>query len=190
MRPRDEPSVIAAGAELIARLTRLGERLTAKTNPLAGAETVFVGQIHSGEIYNQYPQECLVEGTRRWLPTTRRADVESELRDLFAEVARDTGTTVTPELVLMRDAFQLDEGDPFVAAFRGEYADSGSGELPVGTKPFCDDGNSFWALARVRPSRTVRRPVERIRWRSGCRSMTSCGWRRCTHLRLAYCPGR
>jgi acetylornithine deacetylase/succinyl-diaminopimelate desuccinylase-like protein len=149
MRPRDEPSVIAASAELIARVTRLGERLAAKSDPLAGSETVFIGQIHSGEIFNQYPQECMVEGTRRWLPTTRRADVEAELRELFAEVARDTGTTIAADLVLMRDAFKLDQADPFVAAFRGAYAELGGSELPVGAKPFCDDGNSFWALANI-----------------------------------------
>src|SRR5438445_11808996 len=66
MRPMDEPGVIAAGAELVIRLGRLGERLAAKSDALAGSETVFIGQIHSGEIFNQYPQECWLEGTRRW----------------------------------------------------------------------------------------------------------------------------
>src|SRR5262249_13102314 len=74
MRRAGEPSVIAAGAELVARLGRLGERLALRSDPLAGAESVFVGQIHSGEIYNQYPQECVLEGTRRWLPGVARAE--------------------------------------------------------------------------------------------------------------------
>jgi acetylornithine deacetylase/succinyl-diaminopimelate desuccinylase-like protein len=65
MRPLDEPSVISAGAELVTRLDRLGERLAKKSDPMAGPETVFIGQIHSGEIYNQFPQECWLEGTRR-----------------------------------------------------------------------------------------------------------------------------
>lgn len=149
MRPRDEPSVIAAGAELVARITRLGERLAGTSDPLAGPETVFVGQFHSGEIFNQYPQECVVEGTRRWLPATKRIDVEDGLRELFAGLARDTGTTVDAELVLMRDAFRLDEEDAFVAAFRGAYAAAGGGSLPTGAKPFCDDGNTFWARTGI-----------------------------------------
>jgi acetylornithine deacetylase/succinyl-diaminopimelate desuccinylase-like protein len=149
MRPRDEPSVIAAGAELVERLKPFGERLAAVSDPLAGPETVFVGQIHSGEIYNQYPQECVVEGTRRWLPTTKREDVERELRELFAALGRDTGTTVGVEMVLMRDAFRLEQGDAFVAAFRSAHAATGGGELPVGAKPFCDDGNTFWARAGI-----------------------------------------
>jgi succinyl-diaminopimelate desuccinylase len=149
MRPA-EPSVIAAGAELVARLNRLHERLSARSDPMAGSESLFIGQVHSGEIYNQYPQECLVEGTRRWLPGTSRADVEAELRELFDGLARDTGTVVGVEITPIRDAFLLPQDDPFVAAFQGAYAaTSGGRPLPVGPKPFCDDGNSFWALARV-----------------------------------------
>src|SRR3954467_10205462 len=51
LRPASEPSVIATGAELIARLTRLGEQVAEKSNVLAGPESVFIGQIHSGEIF-------------------------------------------------------------------------------------------------------------------------------------------
>ena len=119
MRPAEEPSVIATGAELIGRLTQMDRQLATKSDPVAGRESVFIGQVHSGEIYNQYPQECRIEGTRRWLPGTKRADVETELRSLFGEVARTAGTEVAVEFRLMRDAFHLDAGDPLVAAFQG-----------------------------------------------------------------------
>src|SRR5262249_14093882 len=41
MRP-DEPNVISAGAELVARLGRLNQRLSVKADPLAGPESVFI----------------------------------------------------------------------------------------------------------------------------------------------------
>jgi acetylornithine deacetylase/succinyl-diaminopimelate desuccinylase-like protein len=148
MRP-NEPSVIAAGAELIARLGRLADAVAAKTDEMAGSESVFIGQVHSGEIYNQYPQQCLVEGTRRWLPGTKREAVEAELRELFAGVARDTGTAVEAEFCPIRDAFRLDSGDPFVETFQQAHEAVSGKRLPLGAKPFCDDGNSFWALAGV-----------------------------------------
>jgi acetylornithine deacetylase/succinyl-diaminopimelate desuccinylase-like protein len=148
LRP-DEPSVIAAGAELIGGLNRLNLRVAAKTEPLAGRESVFIGQVHSGEIFNQYPQECRLEGTRRWLPGTRRAEVESELRDLFDETARATGTAITAEFMLMRDAFLLPRDDPFVTCFHEAYKTTADRTLPIGPKPFCDDGNSFWSLAQI-----------------------------------------
>lgn len=148
MRPA-EPSVIAAGAELVRRLERLGERLTANTDPQAGSESAFIGQIHSGEIYNQYPQECLVEGTRRWLPGTGRAEVDAELRDLVDGVAHETGTTAELTLRLIRDAFRLDPQHPFVGVFQRAHEDACGKPLPQGAKPFCDDGNTFWSLAGV-----------------------------------------
>jgi acetylornithine deacetylase/succinyl-diaminopimelate desuccinylase-like protein len=153
MRPADEPDVIAAGAELVRRLGRLGERLAALSDPVAGRETVFVGQIHSGEIYNQYPQECVLEGTRRWLPAAARADVEREFRALLEEVQAETGTTVAAKFMPIRDGFYLDERDPVVAAFQGAYEATSGKRLPTGAKPFMDDGNTFWELAK-RPAVT------------------------------------
>lgn len=148
MRP-NEPSVISAGSKLVQELGELNRQVSQRTHPVAGSESVFIGQIHSGEIFNQYPQECRLEGTRRWLPGTKRDDVERQFRALTDRVAADTGTTITTELHLMRDAFVLDEKASVVDAFQQAYASLSGKRLPIGAKPFCDDGNSFWALANV-----------------------------------------
>jgi acetylornithine deacetylase/succinyl-diaminopimelate desuccinylase-like protein len=124
-------------------------QLGQKRDPQAGPESLFIGQIHSGDIFNQYPQACRLEGTRRWLPGTRRADVEQQLRGLFDEVAHATGTTISAELKLMRDSFQLDSSHPFVGIFQSAYQTIAEAPLPLGAKPFCDDGNTFWSLAHV-----------------------------------------
>jgi acetylornithine deacetylase/succinyl-diaminopimelate desuccinylase-like protein len=116
---------------------------------MGGPESVFIGQIHSGEIFNQYPQVCTLEGTRRWLPGTRHADADAHFRQVVADTARATGTTMTAELCLMRDAFRLDQQHPFVACFQRAHQTLADALLPVGAKPFCDDGNSFWALANI-----------------------------------------
>ena len=148
MRP-DEPSVIAAAAVLIERLNALDQELSRKRDAMAGPESLFIGQIHSGEIFNQYPQECRLEGTRRWLPGTSRRDVERQFRALLEEVAGQTRTTISAELCPMRDAFQLDQRDPLVPAFQSAYQTVSGKSLPIGAKPFCDDGNSFWELAKI-----------------------------------------
>ncbi|HMF18161.1 MAG TPA: M20/M25/M40 family metallo-hydrolase [Gemmataceae bacterium] len=148
MRP-DEPSVIAAAALLIERLNALDQELSRKRDAMAGPESLFIGQIHSGEIFNQYPQECRLEGTRRWLPGTSRKDVEKQFRALLDDVAGRTRTTISAELCPMRDAFQLDQRDPLVPAFQSAYQTVSGKSLPIGAKPFCDDGNSFWELAKI-----------------------------------------
>jgi succinyl-diaminopimelate desuccinylase len=149
MRPADEPGVIAAGAELVARLGRLDDRLSVLTDPIAGRASVFVGQIHSGEIYNQFPHECRLEGTRRWLPGTLRRDVEREFRNLLDELASDTGTTIEVRCQLVRDAFALDRQAPIVDDFLRAHAAISGVTLPVGPKPFVDDGNCFWGSGGV-----------------------------------------
>ncbi len=148
-RPVDEPSVIAAGALIVDRLSGLGQRLTSLRDPLAGCETVFVGQIHSGEIYNQYPQECWLEGTRRWISTSDAAAVEREFRALLSQVAAETGTQVELDWRPVRGAFALDENNPLVTAFQSAYRQVTGGALKTGPKPFVDDGNSFWSRAGV-----------------------------------------
>jgi acetylornithine deacetylase/succinyl-diaminopimelate desuccinylase-like protein len=149
MRPAGEPSVIAAAAALIDRLGLLEQELVGRKDPTAGSESVFIGQVHAGEIYNQYPKECWLEGTRRWLPGVSRQAVEREFRDAIDAVAARSGTTAAVEFRFIRDAFRLQEGDPLVAAFQSAYAQVSGKPLATGPKPFVDDGNSFWGLRGV-----------------------------------------
>lgn len=149
MRPLDEPNVIAAGAELVARLGRLDAALAAEVDPVAGRSSAFVGQFHAGEIYNGFPQTCRLEGTRRWVPGTDRAAVERDFRDLIAGLEGDSGASIELTYQLVRNAYLLDRDDPFVYFFTGAYEATTGRTLPLGPKPFVDDGNSFWALGRV-----------------------------------------
>lgn len=149
MRPSGEPNVIAAGADLVSRFMALNDRLARKSDPQAGQESLFIGQIHAGEIFNQYPQECLLEGTRRWLPETDPRGVESEFRDLVARFASEWNLETEIKYHLIRNAFRLDVAHPFVSSFRASVAAVSGKEIPLGPKPFVDDGNSFWRLANV-----------------------------------------
>jgi acetylornithine deacetylase/succinyl-diaminopimelate desuccinylase-like protein len=150
MRPREEPSVIAAAAELVARLNQLDRELAATPHPICGAASVFIGQVHAGEIFNQYPQSAWLEGTRRWLAGTDPAAVERDFHTRLANVAADTRTTITCDWMFIRPAFALDPADSLVSAFQGCYrVTSGGTDLPTGPKPFVDDGNSFSALAGI-----------------------------------------
>jgi acetylornithine deacetylase/succinyl-diaminopimelate desuccinylase-like protein len=148
MRPK-EPSVIHAGAELVQILNDLDDRLAKQGDSPAGRESVFIGQIHSGEIFNQYPQECWLEGTRRWLPDTDPMAVETEFRDLLGRFAADWGVEAALEYHLIRNAFRLNMGHPIVAAFRASHEAASGKAIPDGPKAFVDDGNSFWRLADV-----------------------------------------
>jgi acetylornithine deacetylase/succinyl-diaminopimelate desuccinylase-like protein len=148
MRPK-EPNVIAVGAELVQRLLQIDRELAQRRDPLAGPESLFIGQIHSGEIYNQYPHECFLEGTRRWLPSTQRADVERQLRQAMEALARETGAAIAMDIFPIRDAFLLDQNNSFVRLFQEAHQTVTGKTLPIGAKPFCDDANSFWSIAGI-----------------------------------------
>jgi acetylornithine deacetylase/succinyl-diaminopimelate desuccinylase-like protein len=61
---------------------------------------------------------------------------------------RDTKTSVHADFRFTRDDFHLDQNDPLVNAFQCAYESVVGKQLPVGPKPFMDDGNSFWSLAK------------------------------------------
>ena len=145
----EQPNVIAAGAEIIRRMGQLDRELASRTHPLAGRESMFIGQAAGGEIYNQSPIEFRLAGTRRWLAGTRHADVERQCLDLLAAVAAETSTQIEGKLGLVRDAFELDQSHPLVAAFNAATQAAMGRTLPIGAKPFVDDGNTFIARGGV-----------------------------------------
>jgi acetylornithine deacetylase/succinyl-diaminopimelate desuccinylase-like protein len=149
MRPLDEPNVIAAAGLLINRIMQLDRELGEQIPTAAGRPTAFIGQVHGGEIFNGYAHDCWIEGTRRWLPGTDRLIVERDFRALVEVVANESGTMIDLHYQLVRDAFILNETDRFVSIFQEIYTRLSQHALPLGPKPFVDDGNSFSALAGV-----------------------------------------
>ena len=139
----DQPSVIGAGAELVQRLRALDRRLSAKTHPLAGRESLFIGKISSGEIFNQSPIRFQLSGTRRWIPGTAWTDVEREFYEVVNQGEREAGVEVRGEIEYIKDAFQLDPEAPLVEAFQSAHQTVTGNPLPQGPKPFVDDGNTF-----------------------------------------------
>ncbi|MDP7206632.1 MAG: M20/M25/M40 family metallo-hydrolase [Pirellulaceae bacterium] len=145
----EQPDVIAAGADLVRRLRELDTELSEIRDPLAGSESLFVGTIASGEIYNQSPTEFSLSGTRRWLPGTDYQHVLSQLEELFAAIGNLHQVTPDATIHFVRDGYRVDTSHPVVAAFQ-EAARSVMGQpLPEGCKPFVDDGNTFAAIAGI-----------------------------------------
>ena len=149
LRPPGLPSVVNAGADLVVKLRELDDTLTDTELPGIGRDSVFVGQIEAGEIYNQSPVECLVRGTRRWVTPGAAAEVEQGFRELLAQHAQATGTRIDLDYSLAGEAFRIDEGETAVAAFQTAHTALTGAPLPTGTKPFLDDGSHFCSMAGV-----------------------------------------
>lgn len=148
-RPAACPDVIAAGADLVHRLQTLGARLAAGPTALAGTDSLFIGQIHAGEIYNQSPQTCRVEGTRRWTAPGAGSGARQEIAQIVEQCARAHRLTSRLEWDVQGDAFQLDETCSFVHAFQAAHQAETGTMLSFGNKPFIDDGNLYGAWAGI-----------------------------------------
>ncbi len=149
LRPPETPDVLGAGAHLVIALRELNRQLAEKTHPQAGSDSVFVGQIQSGEIYNQAPTECKVSGTRRWTTPGTVEAVEAEFRDLVRGLGESHGVEVQLDYAVQGDAFEVSPSDPIVTAFQAAYSAVSGRALPLGGKPFLDDGNVFSARAGI-----------------------------------------
>ena len=139
----DQPSVIEAGAELIQLFAQWDQQLKKKTHPLGDRESVFMGQVGAGEIYNQAPTEFRLSGTRRWLPGTGAAEVEQQYRDLIDKVKQRDGIQVDGRFLYLCEPFELDREHPLVRSFQSAYSTALGKPLPHGSKRFLDDGNIF-----------------------------------------------
>lgn len=148
-RPANTPDVIAIGVELAKRLYALHERVKTTSAPYAGHDSVFIGRIQAGEIYNQSPVLCTINGTRRWV-TPRYADTaRAEFAILLATLAAETGVSIEFDFEVQGEALHLDTNEPIVEAFQAAHTAVTGAPLPPGTKPFIDDGSSYSGLAGI-----------------------------------------
>jgi acetylornithine deacetylase/succinyl-diaminopimelate desuccinylase-like protein len=149
LRPSGLPDVLGTGAELVLCFRDLKTPLEQISQPYAGHDTIFTGLFQAGEIYNQAPTTCRIEGTRRWVTPGSRETVEAEFNRLLAELAQQSGTHIEARFEVQGDAFAIAPTDPLVTAFQSAYTTLTGQELPLGGKPFVDDGNTFAALAGI-----------------------------------------
>lgn len=139
----EQPSVIYAGARLLTEIQALDERLKQTTHPLAGRGSMFVGQVASGEIFNQSPVEFRLAGTRRWLAGTQVPGLQDEFFRMLENVARAGNVKCEGNFLVVRDAYEIEAADPLVTAFQSAHESIAGKSLPIGAKPFVDDGNIF-----------------------------------------------
>ena len=149
LRPPQQPDVLAAGAELLLRLKNLQQSLVNRTHPYAGTDSVFVGHIQAGEIYNQSPTECILQGTRRWVTPNTFEEIKLEFNQILEELAETSSTSIQANFEVQGDAFSISPDDPIIAAFQNAHQAVTGNTLPFGNKPFVDDGNSFSAVANI-----------------------------------------
>lgn len=149
LRPEGLPDVLGTGVELASRFARWQHELEKHQDSYAGGDSVFVGKFHSGEIYNQSPHECRLNGTRRWVTPGAGARVEAEFHQRLQDLARESRTRISADYQIMAEAFRIEPTEPLVSAVQSAHRAATGKTLPLGGKPFVDDGNVFCNRAGI-----------------------------------------
>jgi acetylornithine deacetylase/succinyl-diaminopimelate desuccinylase-like protein len=74
-----------------------------------------------------------------------RADFEARL----AELAQSTGTTIELDWEQQGEAFSISPEHPIVTAFQAAHTAVTGVALPLGNKPFMDDGNTYAGIGGI-----------------------------------------
>ena len=147
--PPGTPHPIMAAGRVIDAVAARNAELAATEHPWVGAETYFLGEAHSGDFYNRFPNECRLIGTRRWAPGNTLEAVEAEFLALLEPIAAETGCSIDLDLRLVRGAYSIDPEHELSRALRAGYEDVTGTQLPLTGIKVVADGAVFQGEAAI-----------------------------------------
>lgn len=128
--PAGTIDTVEVGRLLHQELAALRDRLLA-TPDADPPPSLFVGQFTAGDYVNTMPVRAVLRGTRRHTISSTQEEVDTELRELVARVARETGADIDIDVVRVADAFEVDPQEDIVVAMQTAHRDLTGAELPV-----------------------------------------------------------
>jgi acetylornithine deacetylase/succinyl-diaminopimelate desuccinylase-like protein len=148
LRAGDVPNPIEAALDLVARWTA---RVKASdlSHPVLGRETVFVGAVHGGELYNTLPLRVTLDGTRRYPPPRTFDEAVAELDAVCDEVERAHGVRVGRTCERSGQPFEIPAGDRLIAAVRAAHEAETGEVLATGHQLFSSDLNHVVSEAGI-----------------------------------------
>ena len=127
------PHALWTGFDVLAALKDWGEELAqGEPLPYVGPESLFVGQIHSGDFYNRVPNDCRITGTRRYAPDKCYQEVLDEFEDRLEPVRSGSAAQIRLNLEKTRDGFRLSEDEPVVRILQQAHEEVTGTPLPCG----------------------------------------------------------
>ncbi len=105
-----------------------------------GSGSIHASLIEGGQEFSSYPARCVLQAERRTIPGESVAAVEGELRGILAEAAiRDADFSAELRVVVTREPFEIDEGEPVVELVRRHAARVTGSEPELVGVPFWAD---------------------------------------------------
>lgn len=150
-RPPEADGLLVALAAVVNAFRAFNEHLAATRgqHQWLDAGSLFIGQIHYGDFYNRAPDQCRLQGTRRWHPGRAFAEIRAEFDELLKTVVLPDGITLEHELVLVGEAFSMSPAEAVVAAYQDAYQRVTGAACPPGGISAVTDANRLVPLGHV-----------------------------------------
>lgn len=129
--PKDLPHPLWVTGRLLGILDAWRLRLAEQPDPLLGAESIFLGQVHGGDFYNRVPVTAWVEGTHRYAAPRTLDNLRTDYAALCLRLEEETGATVRCTLQHVGSPFSLQVDEPIVRHVRDAYQAATGRELMI-----------------------------------------------------------
>lgn len=137
------PHPISVLAAVIQSLEKENETLKLKQIEDIGNASYFIGNVQSGNFYNQMPSKALLEGVRRYGPDESYDEVEDQMKQILNEVASKYGVSISLEMKKVRDGYRIDKEQDLVKALQKSVQQTRGIELPLVGKKLVTDAGIF-----------------------------------------------
>jgi acetylornithine deacetylase/succinyl-diaminopimelate desuccinylase-like protein len=139
----DTPHPITVASEVVRLLNQWNIELEKEWIEDIGYASYFVGSIHSGQFYNQLPNQAVLVGVRRYDPLHKYEEVERTIRNGLQELAIRFGVQIHLDMKKVRDGYRIDKNSPAVAALRSAVSHVRHIEFPLVGKKVVTDASIF-----------------------------------------------
>ncbi|MBM7600106.1 succinyl-diaminopimelate desuccinylase [Virgibacillus halotolerans] len=137
------PHPISVLAAVIQSLEKENESLKRKQIEDIGNASYFIGNVQSGNFYNQMPNKAFLEGVRRYGPEESYDEVEDQMRQILNELASKYGVSISLEMKKVRDGYRIDKAHDLVKALQKSVKQTRGIALPLVGKKLVTDAGIF-----------------------------------------------
>jgi len=114
--PEGTPHPLTAAADIIKALEHANKQLEQHYIEDIGYGSYFIGSVHGGEFYNQFPVLAELVGVRRYGPTEEFDTVKADFEAILQQISEQHGIGIELNLEKVRDGYRVDKQDAAVNA--------------------------------------------------------------------------
>jgi acetylornithine deacetylase/succinyl-diaminopimelate desuccinylase-like protein len=142
-------NAILVGNEIIKLLEDSVAEVNLHNYKKIGSESVFFGIFKSGDFYNRIPNECYIEGTRRFLPGRLYESIEKEFEKIKGKIQNKYNAEVKIDLFKVGLPFKVDKSEKIVTSLCDAYRVTTGKKLKFGETSTIGNATYFVHIANI-----------------------------------------